>query len=340
MACNVAWRDLSRRATATRALHALIWLHWLRNCITTPEALLRALVPGPRHLRSPPSLSTAADRLPEEPCSRAARPIAFQAEDKFNSSNNTKGGPAVARGCVGSTFRGCVGSTGVSPTAYTNEAASAATWGPGVSTSAMIQTTQIKGYQGVCSTGQWEVDANSRDVTNWGCCSSCPGGNSRCYNDCGCQCSTASSCASIPEEKFGCFANHGCAWDESSSTCRSTASARAEPAAEPAAVPPSPSPSPGTAGSATGDPLPLDPPLLLRFLFLLIHHFLLLLLHRFLPSIPRPPPLPPSVGVPPSCFCCSCSCFCSVRYFAQSFRLFHGADQLLAREHGRTRPHH
>ena len=42
-------------------------------------------------LRSPPSRSTAADRLPEEPCTRAARPIAFQAED--NRSNNTKSSP-------------------------------------------------------------------------------------------------------------------------------------------------------------------------------------------------------------------------------------------------------
>ena len=76
----------------------------------------------------------------------------------------------------------------------------------------------VPGPQGGCPVGYWEIAANGRSTQNWGCCSGCPGGTSKCYGDCACKCSSASSCADIIIKEDGsnsrkagnCAAAHAC----------------------------------------------------------------------------------------------------------------------------------
>ena len=89
----------------------------------------------------------------------------------------------------------------------------------------------IKPPAGQCAYGQWQVPSQGRNATNWEYCSRrCRGNNARCpdadtgaakcYPNCDCMCSTASSCRDITDgPKSGCVEQVGCSWDEATKTC-------------------------------------------------------------------------------------------------------------------------
>jgi hypothetical protein len=58
----------------------------------------------------------------------------------------------------------------------------------------------------------WQVSSRGRTQTNLQCCENCPGGTSKCYDDCSCMCSAAQTCGSALENgrSAWCLAEHGC----------------------------------------------------------------------------------------------------------------------------------
>ena len=115
----------------------------------------------------------------------------------------------------------------------------------------MVVSGLIKGPQEQCPDGAWTVATTGRETKDWGCCSSCIGGTSHCYSDCGwyyfldfyhswilkllidwsiyniallfySKCSTANSCRELPQ--LGCLEEHNCLWDGSSCNEKSSGS--------------------------------------------------------------------------------------------------------------------
>lgn len=65
--------------------------------------------------------------------------------------------------------------------------------------------------QGSCPSGTTHVPANGRSEQDWGCCSGCPGGTSKCYGDCACQCTAATSCSGM-KKQTSCTGIDICTW--------------------------------------------------------------------------------------------------------------------------------
>ena len=100
-------------------------------------------------------------------------------------------------------------------------------WGRSLQTDAALQPVWwpdgdglTNTRRGACSSASdswpastwWQVSSRGRTQTNLQCCASCPGGTSKCYDDCSCMCSAAETCGSALENgrSAWCLAEHGC----------------------------------------------------------------------------------------------------------------------------------
>ncbi|CAE8714642.1 unnamed protein product [Polarella glacialis] len=65
------------------------------------------------------------------------------------------------------------------------------------STTSLVPAGILIGTQQECPSGTWTLPTQGRWKVNWGCCQGCPGGGGECLANCGCLCTSATSCAGL-----------------------------------------------------------------------------------------------------------------------------------------------
>ncbi|CAE8714643.1 unnamed protein product [Polarella glacialis] len=87
------------------------------------------------------------------------------------------------------------------------------------STTSLVPAGILIGTQQECPSGTWTLPTQGRWKVNWGCCQGCPGGGGECLANCGCLCTSATSCAGLTRSN-DCSTEVGCQWDWDEGICK------------------------------------------------------------------------------------------------------------------------